>query len=154
MTTTALLTLCGLLSVMAFVVLATRLGYPRHRRWAVGLYFAGWLPFWAALYQHRRFLQGQTEVIQSTFHGYGLYIGLVVGLVVFGSLLRVLFPVTESQMDEVDHSVLTNQLDQDLCLVSAKGMLWTFYGRGKGLRRKFIFLQNSQKYKKSHCNYR
>ena len=48
----ALVGLAVLTPVLAFIVFVARLGHPHHRKIALGLYLAGWIPFSLALQRH------------------------------------------------------------------------------------------------------
>ncbi|MFT5683751.1 MAG: hypothetical protein ACI8RZ_004683 [Myxococcota bacterium] len=112
-----LLVLTGLLSAAAFGILVTRIFHPLHRRIALLLYLAGWVPFLISVKQHRDRLNQTVEPIQGMLTGYELHIALLIALIVAGYLIRTLLPDEPSPAEGLSEVELSELLGQDLKLL-------------------------------------
>jgi hypothetical protein len=80
------------LAIAAFGVLGLRAGYPRHRWIATGLWLASWGPLVLSFVQHRDDLRARGLAVADALSEHWLHGGAIVGLLVVGYLVRVLFP--------------------------------------------------------------
>lgn len=101
-------------ALAAFAVLGLRVGYPRHRRLAFGVWALGWIPLGISFFQHQSEIEGRSAVVTSALSGHELHVGLVCLFLVVGYLVRVLFPTHAGVVPELDEDELTARVGADL----------------------------------------
>ncbi len=114
MSTLGWIGLSALCALAAFVALAMRVGYPHHRRVAFAVWALGWIPFGLSIAAHRAELAEGHAMIQGALGGHWAHVLLVIGLAVVGYLVKVLLPIEESVVPELEEDELEARVDSDL----------------------------------------
>ncbi len=114
MSTLAWVGLSAAMAATAFAVLGLRLGHPQHRKIAIGVWVASWIPLGVSVAQHRAEIQARADVLESALQGHELHLGFVVILLLVGYLVRVAFPSESGVVPELDEAELAAAVDVDL----------------------------------------
>ncbi len=117
MAAAVLITLAFFMAGGAFLVLALRLLFPYHRRAALVLYAASWIPFVAGVWQHQQAAMAQ-QLVEDALGGRILLVVLALTLLGLWYLQRVLFPLRHSPLARLDDDELDEQLRQDEALLA------------------------------------
>ncbi len=116
MAAAVLILLAFLMALGAFLVLALKLLFPYHRRAALALYGASWVPFLAGIWKHEQTAVAQ-RLIEDAIGGRVLLVVLAGALLGLWYLQRVLFPLRPSPLAMLDDAELDEQLRQDELLL-------------------------------------
>ncbi|MEE2828209.1 MAG: YiiX/YebB-like N1pC/P60 family cysteine hydrolase [Myxococcota bacterium] len=112
-----LIGLSVLFPIVAFVVLATRILHPHHRRLAFALYALGWIPFLLSVNRHRELVEDPAQAAASLFSSHWLQLGVVGCLLVLGYAAWTLFPAARSFLGQASDEELEELLNEDLSLL-------------------------------------
>ncbi|MGE0786325.1 MAG: YiiX/YebB-like N1pC/P60 family cysteine hydrolase [Sandaracinaceae bacterium] len=106
--------LSSVLAALAFAALGLRVAYPHHRKVAVGLWVLSWIPLASSIFRHREDLWAGREVVEGAIAGRLPHAGAVLGLMLVGYLVRVLFPSEPTVVPELSHGELAERVEHDL----------------------------------------
>jgi len=112
-----LIGLAVLAPVLAFIALVTRLGHPHHRKIALALYLAGWVPFGIALGRHQETIQSTTGPAAGYLSGHWLPLAAACLTLMLAWVLWLLVPRKRSFLRTISEEDLDEMLSEDILLL-------------------------------------
>jgi hypothetical protein len=102
------------LATGAFIVLSARVGHPRHRLLATGIWVLSWIPLVISFFTHKDAIEARTELVEDAVLSHLPHIAVVLFLLMIGYLVRVLFPTDKTAARELNEEELKARVEGDL----------------------------------------